>query len=626
MAISDNQKEEIKARIDLAELFASYGHEVKHNGSGLWCRCPFHTEKTPSCKIDPASGYYHCFGCGKSGDAIGFVMEVEGLGFKEAMEKLAEKAGVELKKFESKLAGRRKHLEDMMHKLAVDFHKMLCIKKYSEAEAAREYLAKRGISDDIAEEWLIGYVPKDIDKILGWAAKNGFTETDLIDGGILKARSSVDAKPYSYFAGRLLFTIRDKYGKVVAFSGRLLEDGKKGVGKYVNSPETLLFKKARTFFGFDKARAAIVKARNREALVCEGQIDCIRLHASGLSNAVAPLGTAFTEEHARMLHRVADSALLVFDDDAAGHKATIRAAELLLAEDMPVRVALLPDGHDPDSYIRTKGIESFRKLIEDKAESVVKFQIRAERLKESDATSPNAVVRIAKAVAATLSKCKSKVMQEALAKEAAELLGVQKDAIEEELSRAKETPAKESLDAEEMSKTKDEALVAEEAQSGPTLAEGALIGYLMMHESERGNKEVEESLKTLFPKPIFRSGLSTRIIEAFISKDEGDLIREVVENVPISDYHHFLSYMAEVDSMGEFPLKDRDKLRYFARQIWHDYLCSLFHRSNGQQKEQICRKILQLHRLSPNGLVDFIKTFPFEDFKDEIKTQDVVPA
>ena len=324
--------------------------------------------------------------------------------------------------------------------------------------------------------------------------------------------------------------------------------------------------------------------------------------------------------------RVADSALLVFDDDAAGHKATIKAAELLLAEDMPVRVALLPNGHDPDSFIRENGAEAFRKLMDEKSESVVKFQIRAERLKEVDASSPNAVVRMVKAVAATISKCKSKVMQEALEKEASALLEMPKEAIEEELAKASESLAKETTPSRDTLVDEDEADGRVEDSGGPTLAEGALIGYLMMHEDDRCNKELEDALKTLFPKPIFRSALSTRIVEAFLSKGDADVLRDIVENVPIDDYHHFISYMAEVDSMDCFSLKDKDKLRYFARQIWHDYLCSLARNCKKEQRESICRKIVQLHKLSPNGLVDFIKTFPFKDFQDESKAQDVVSA
>ena len=263
-------------------------------------------------------------------------MKQEGLFFGEALQKLAASAGIELKITTSPTSKLRKRLYELMATLAIDFNKMLKAKKNVDGEIAREYLKKRQLDDETIDRFLIGYAPKDVNKILAWAARHGYSYHDLASAGIIKVGESAQQKPYFYFANRLVFSIKDKNGKVVAFSGRQLVEDKKS-GKYVNSPETIIFKKSRTFFAYDEARKFIVKAPNREAIVCEGQIDCIRLHANGFNTAVAPLGTAFTEDHAVMLHRVADTALLCFDDDGAGHKATIKAAQLLLAEGMPIR-------------------------------------------------------------------------------------------------------------------------------------------------------------------------------------------------------------------------------------------------------------------------------------------------
>ena len=261
MAFSDEQKEEIKAKIDIADLVSSYGFQLKHSGSDLWCCCPFHNEKTPSFKVDSSRGFYHCFGCGESGDIFDFVMKQEGLSFGEAIQKLAATAGVELKSTVSPSTRQRRRLYEMMASLALDFNKMLKSPKNKDGEVARQYLKERHLDNAVVDKFLIGYAPKDVDKILAWAGRHGYSYQDLADAGIIKPSSSPDKKPFFYFANRLLFTIKDKNGQVVAFSGRQLVEDKKS-GKYVNSPETLLFKKSRNFFAYDEARKFIVKAPN----------------------------------------------------------------------------------------------------------------------------------------------------------------------------------------------------------------------------------------------------------------------------------------------------------------------------------------------------------------------------
>ena len=436
MAISEEQKEEIRAKVDIADLVTSYGFNLKHSGSDLWCCCPFHNEKTPSFKVDTSRGTYHCFGCGESGDVFDFIMKQEGLSFGDAIRKLASSVGVEIKESVNPISKKRKRLTSLMAEIAIDFHKMLKSQKCKDAEKAREYINSRQIPAEAVDSFLIGYAPSDVNKIIAWGGRHGYSVQDLADAGLLKLSDVVGRPPYFYFADRLVFSVRDKNGQIVAFSGRQLVEDKKS-GKYVNSPETSIFKKSRTFFGFDDARKYIVKAKNREAIVCEGQIDCIRLHVSGFKTAIAPLGTAFTEEHAVMLHRVADSALLCFDDDVAGHKATIRAAQILLAEGMPIRVLALPDGEDPDSYILKHGKDEFSKLIETKTESIVQFQIRAAKSLEKNPDETNAVLRVTKSVIETLSKARDKVQRNLLVKEAAKRLGVDFPTLNGELVKSK---------------------------------------------------------------------------------------------------------------------------------------------------------------------------------------------
>ena len=437
--MDDSVIEEIKARTDIAELIASYGIQVKHAGASWKACCPFHHEKTPSFNIQPSKGFYHCFGCGESGDAIKFVQKMDGLTFPEAVKKLADQLGIKYEEGKKDPdAGKRKRLMALMAELAQFYHR--CLLKTKEAELARQYLTKRALDGETAENWLIGYAPNGIAVINKWAEKYGFSPGELEAAGVIKAPNRPGDSGYHRFGGRLMFSIRDKQGRVVAFSGRQLVE-KKNSGKYVNSPETLIFKKSNVLFGFDKAAGNIAKAPHREAIVCEGQIDTIRLHLSGFPVAIASQGTAFTEEHARMLKRVADQVTLVFDDDGAGHKATIRTAGIMLAQELPVRTVSLPGGDDPDSFLRSHPASDFQKLL-DGAESIVSFQCRVEKAKEANPNSIDAVARISKAVLNTIAHCKSAIIKAQMVGEAARLLGLPAAALNEELGKVKIEPVK----------------------------------------------------------------------------------------------------------------------------------------------------------------------------------------
>ena len=621
MFISDEQKEEIKARIDIVDLVSSYGHNIEYKGGKPWVKCPFHTEKTASCLLKPIEGRFHCFGCGKSGDVFEFVKEAEGITFGEAVKKLADKAGIEVKEGENPILAKCKRLKSLISVIAVDFNKMLKAPSVQEAEVARQYIKTRELGQKTIDDFLIGYVPTDVSKILKWAEKRGYTREELFAAGILK--DSNKGQPYSYFGGRLVFSIKNKNGEVVAFSGRLLDETKKNVGKYVNSPETLIFKKARTFFAFDKARHSIVKAPHREAIICEGQIDCIRLHINGFTNAVAPLGTAFTEEHASLLKKAADSALLVFDDDQAGHKATIKTAAILLGEAISVRVVSLPNGDDPDSFIRTNGAEAFRKLISQHSESIVKFQIRAEKSKEQDPDSSDAIFRVAKSVLATISHCKSNIMRDTLVRECAKELGLDPS---EMMKDGQFDVAKLDTESIEDKNKPIEGLVAgraEDLSQFPTLAEKALVCYLIESDGKPQVEEIKKSIKTYLPSYILKAPFTKKYLEAFLKQRDTDYdpIRNLIESFCIEEYQLFLSIAVNIDILGDLvgtkgkELKHTDKILYLARQIWHDYLTRLFRLTNPNEtadnelRRFIVSSLKTLFSATPRVMRDFIEHF-----------------
>ena len=586
--ISEKVVEEIRSRTDLAELVSSYGIPLKQSGSSIKACCPFHHEKTPSFNINVAKGFYHCFGCGESGDVFKFVQKQEGLTFMEAVKKLAAQCGVKVEAEDDPTAGKRSRLFALMAELAQFYHR--CLKKMKEAAPARAYLEKRELDEKVQDDFLIGYAPTGIAPILTWAEKYGFTAEELADAGVIKPS---DGRPgdrgYHRFGGRLMFTVKDRQGRVVAFSGRQLVE-KKNSGKYVNSPETPIFKKSNVLFGFDRAAANIAKAPHREVIVCEGQIDTIRLHVCGFPVAVASQGTAFTEQHARMIKRVADAALLVFDDDAAGHKATIRTAALLLAEEMPVRVVSLPGGNDPDSFLRTEGAEAFQRLL-DKAESIVSFQCRVEQTKEKDAKTIDAVARVSKSVLTTLAACPSAILRASMVDEAARLLNLPAAALAEELGKVKVSPpvapsvrteeAFDSVDEEDRDDAEftdadaDEsaALTGEDAHAvePPPEREMALMEFLLANER---NSSLDGMVGEFLPKEVFAHDFTRAFVEAWrveLASDE-DAVSAFAAKLDAREQAWFDRIMSKTGTTDASGQSATDILQEFVRNLWGDHL------------------------------------------------------
>ena len=566
--VADSVLEEIKARTDLADLISSYGIDVKHAGASLKACCPFHSEKTPSFNINQSKGFYHCFGCGESGDAITFVMKYEGLDFMSAVGKLAERCGVKIESREDPDAGRRRRLLALMAELAQFYHR--CLGKMSEASPAREYLAKRALDGQVQEDFLICYAPNGVRPMLTWAEKYGYTLDEMEAAGVVKGPSRPGDLGYHRFSGRLMFPVRDRQGRVVAFSGRQLVE-RKNSGKYVNSPETLIFKKSKVLFGFDRAAANIAKAPHREAIVCEGQIDAIRLHVSGFPVAVASQGTAFTEDHARMLKRVADAVLLVFDDDAAGHKATVKTAALLLAAEMPVRVVSLPGGDDPDSFLRTKGADAFRRLM-DSAESIASFQCRIEQANERDPKSIDAVSRISKAVLATIACCPSAVLRASMVGETAKILGLPASALAEELEKVRSGVKPVAPPAEvPREPVAHEEVVSHDASEAepPPAREMALMAFLVTAER---SEALDRMVRDFMPDGLFANGFTRGFVEAWRVGGGDDPLAAFADSLDALKrgwFDRILLAAGRTDAGGRSPT---DIMQEFVRGLWHDRL------------------------------------------------------
>ena len=427
MAIPSETIEQIAAANDIVEVIGSY-FPLKRAGANFKALCPFHQEKTPSFMVSPSRQTFHCFGCGAGGSAFRFVMEYEHVDFPEAVRKLATRAGITIVETrggadEDRQYETRRKLLKLHAEAAEWFHENL-IKKES-GEPARKYLKHRGITAEIAKRWQLGYAPDEWDAFGGWARTQGYEQRDLLASGLVKAKdenqtSSLNPQTsYDRFRGRIMFPICNDIGEVIAFSGRLLKE-EEGAAKYLNSPETTLFRKGNVLFGLHKSKRPLIEANC--AIVCEGQLDLISLFEAGITNVVAPQGTAFTENQARILKRFADEVVLCFDSDAAGAKATERSLDALLENDFIVRVVELPPGEDPDSLVRRDGKEQFDERVAN-ARDFFDYWIDRE-IASVDLASMGAKIQAARNLAATVSRVHDPVLRGEIVNKASARLGV----------------------------------------------------------------------------------------------------------------------------------------------------------------------------------------------------------
>lgn len=349
----------VRSANDIVSVISDYVN-LKRKGKNYWGCCPFHNEKTPSFSVSPEKGFYHCFGCKASGNVFNFLMNHEHIGFAEAVERLASRAGLPLPVVEQtpeELAKERyrEKLYEVNDLGATFFHN--CLTKTSMGEKALAYLQDRGLTMDTIVKFRLGFAPDSWDKLYQAFTKRGIEEKVLLDLGL--CRQGNNGKVYDYFRNRVMFPICNGRGKVVGFGGRVLDQSEP---KYLNSQETELFNKRHLLFAFDKAYRSI--REKKQAILVEGYMDVISSHNRGITNVVASLGTAFTKEQGNLLIRQAEEIVLAYDMDGAGQKAAKRAIELTSNMDFKVRVLAMPDGKDPDDYVRNHGPQAFTKLIE----------------------------------------------------------------------------------------------------------------------------------------------------------------------------------------------------------------------------------------------------------------------
>ena len=422
MWFDDSFISEVAERNDIAEVVSEYVKLGKRSGSNLFGLCPFHNEKTPSFSVSPDKQIYHCFGCGKGGGVISFIMEIEGLSYPEAVEFLARRAGLALPQQETDDGSRRRaRLYALNRDAAIFFHETL---KGPGGEKARQYLAQRQLTPATATNFGLGYAPDSWDALKKAMLEKGYTEQELFTADLI--RSGRKGSSYDTFRNRLVFPVIDVRGNVTGFSGRIIGEGEP---KYLNTKETPVYNKGRLLFGLNLAK----KSKSGYILLVEGNVDVVSLHQAGFDSAVAALGTALTNEQAQLISRYTGEVILAYDSDGAGLKASQRSIDILEKLDVKVRVLRWEGAKDPDEYIKKFGPGAFRNLIE-KSESQIDYRLKNIRSRY-DLSIPEQKVDYLHEATRLVASFPGAVERQVYAARIAELAGISAEAVQKEVEQ-----------------------------------------------------------------------------------------------------------------------------------------------------------------------------------------------
>lgn len=430
--IPEQSIDDVRARTDIVELVGEHV-TLKKRGRDFWGCCPFHREKTPSFKVSSEYQSFHCFGCGKSGNAFSFLMEFENLDFPAAVRVLAERVGIvipersnEDREEASRRRSRQEQLLEILDSAARWYAQLL---QSEDGAPARQYLESRGVPGEVISDFGLGYARDAWDAVMQWASRRNYS-AEMIEAAGLLSRNEEKDHCYDRFRGRLMFPIHDHLGRVVGFSGRTLNPEDKGA-KYINTPEGELFHKSRLLYGLHRARRTF--REHGFALVCEGQLDVIACHRAGLTNAVAPQGTAFTEDQAHMLKRFAAHVSFAFDADSAGQEAAVRSIQVALQANLETSAVHIPEGEDPDSILQAQGSEALAALVQQRLEGF-DFLLQVAR-HEHPGNSPADTTAIVEDLLPALCALDNPVRQSAQISWLAKHIGVPEDAVRQAVDR-----------------------------------------------------------------------------------------------------------------------------------------------------------------------------------------------
>ena len=422
MAFSQDFLQELSDRNPIEDVVGEYVQFTKRSGQNLFGLCPFHSEKTPSFSVSPSKQIYHCFGCGKGGSVINFIMEIENLSFPEAVEFLARRAGMKVPEQQSD-PGKPKR--DRLYALNRDAARFFYEQLSTPAGAAAvDYMLRRGITPGTARRFGLGCAPESWDALCSAMKEKGYTERELYDAGLV--RRGKKGGVYDAFRGRLMFPVIDVRGNVIAFSGRALGDVEP---KYLNSPETPVFSKSHNLFGLNLAK----KSKSGYIILVEGNVDVVSLHQAGFDSAVASLGTSLTPEQARLISRYKSEVVIAYDADEAGRKAAQRAIGILEKLELKVRVLTVRGAKDPDEFIKTKGADAFQNLLTE-SENHIEYRLDGVKAKH-DLSTDEGKLGYLKEATDVVSELPDPAAREVYSLRVASLCGVSPDAVKAEVAR-----------------------------------------------------------------------------------------------------------------------------------------------------------------------------------------------
>ncbi|MGB8953849.1 MAG: DNA primase, partial [Tumebacillaceae bacterium] len=436
--IPEETVERVRQHFDIVDIIGEHVR-LKKSGRSYMGNCPFHNEKSPSFSVSQDKQLYHCFGCGASGNLFSFIMEKEGVSFSEAVEQLANRANIplpmeEMEDVESPEYKRRKEMF-RAHDLAAKYYHHILMNTEVGLPGLR-YLQSRGLSRTTIETFQIGFAPNAWDVLRKFLVeKRGFAEDLLAEAGLLSESANHKGKYFDKFRNRVMFPIHDGQGQVIGFGGRVMAKDEKP--KYLNSPETPLFHKGRHLYNLHRARGPMRK--DGRVLLLEGYMDVIAAHQSGVENVVAVLGTAMTPDHMRLLQRNVQEIVMMFDGDAAGQRAALRSADVVKDTDVTTRVATLPEGLDPDEFLKKYGKDAFERAVLDNSTSMTTFRVLALRKEHNLATDKGKEDYLRDAIAKVLVEVDSPIELEKQFRELSDEFGISVEALKQEWQMARKT-------------------------------------------------------------------------------------------------------------------------------------------------------------------------------------------
>ena len=568
MAFPEAFLEELTARNDIVDVVGSYVRLSKKSGANYFGLCPFHNERTPSFSVNPSEQFYYCFGCGKGGGVINFIMEIENLPYPDAVRHLAQRAGMQVPEDSyDPNAKQRSRLLEANKAAARWFYEQLALPS---GKRCTDYMRERAISPQIARRFGLGYAPDSKGAFLRAMREQGFQDYELVGADLIRKG---EYGYYDTFRDRLMFPIIDVRGNVIGFSGRTLGDAG---AKYLNSRDTLVFNKGRNLFAMNLAK----KSKAGYILLSEGNIDIVSLHQAGFDSAVASLGTSLTPEQARLISRYSNEVIIAYDNDGAGIKASQRAIGILERLDIKVRVLRLDGAKDPDEYIRAKGADAFRNLLS-RSEDQVEYRLRSVSSKY-DLSQDDQKVAYLQEASALLATLPNQVARQVYAMRVAGQAGIGQDAVIAEVERQRKRLLNRAHRAEERETVRPERTAQPEAKNlryrnpESAVAEEGLIRLLFRYPECRAEADL--------PDPSVFSSEALAKIYAL-------LLRRISEGSELN-VNSFSSELSQEEMNLTVSLLQKPELSSGSTKALHDYI-----RKIREQNERSAQSEVDLNTL-----------------------------